>query len=123
MQVAPGFTLSIDIPMLVVVGIAIALDIVTGLIKAGVTGTMTSSAMREGLIHKATYVIVLLVACFCEIACQEFDLGVQIPSASAVCVYVILTELVSIAENIVVANPDIAEWPIIKILANANSKK
>ena len=46
------------------------------------------------------------------------DLGIAVPAVSAVCVFVILTEVVSIVENLCVLNPEIKDSPVGKTLAS-----
>lgn len=88
----------------------IALDVVSGLIKAGATGTLSSSVMRTGLWHKSALILLEVTAYAAGSVAHIFpaipaELGMVYVAVSG---YVIIMELVSILENVSVANPDIA---------------
>ena len=107
---------SIDAWPIAAVCVLVLLDIVSGLGKAYVTGTLSSKAMRDGLMHKATYfgLIVLFVAV--EVFQQHFDVLTNVPTTLAICVYVCVTEFVSVLENLTVINPELREWPVLSKL-------
>lgn len=103
------------------------LDIATGLAGAAKEGDINSGKMREGLWHKAGYFGLIALAAAYEVATvwinfEVADLGIgmtapEIPAVTAVCAFVVLTEVVSIVENLCVLNPDIAKLPVVKTLA------
>ena len=103
------------------------LDILTGLAGAAKEGYIQSGKMREGLWHKAGYFGLIALAAAYEVATAWINLGTiadglgmvapEIPAVTAVCVFIVLTEVVSIVENLCVLNPDIAKLPVIKTLA------
>lgn len=83
----------------------IALDMITGIIKALKNRNFTSTVMREGLFHKAGSVVVVAFGVLVDYAQGFIDLGVSVPVATSVCVYVSLMEVGSIAENLCEINP------------------
>lgn len=85
----------------------IILDMVTGLIKAFKEKNYTSSIMREGLFHKCGSVICIVFGALVDYAQLYLDLGVNIPVAISICVYICLMEIGSIIENVVTINPAI----------------
>lgn len=85
----------------------ILLDFVTGIIKAFVSKQFTSSIMRQGLFHKAGSLLVILFGALVDYAQTYIDIGVSIPVASTICLYIILMEIGSIIENVCVINPRI----------------
>lgn len=85
----------------------IALDMLTGLIKAFKEKAYTSSVMREGLFHKCGSILAIIFGVLVDYAQTFIDLGVTIPFAISICGYVILMEVGSIIENIGKINPDI----------------
>ena len=85
----------------------ILLDFVTGLIKAFATKSYNSSIMREGLFHKTGSIMVIVFGCLVDYAQTFIDLGVTIPVASSVCIYICLMEIGSIIENLCTINPRI----------------
>lgn len=85
----------------------ILMDLLTGLIKAFKKQEYNSSVMREGLYHKGGSVLCVVLGALVDYAQTLVDLGVTIPLASTICVYIILMEIGSVIENISIINPDI----------------
>lgn len=85
----------------------VALDFVTGIVKALKEKEFTSTVMREGLFHKVGSFLILGFGALVEYAQNYIDLGVSIPFATAICSYIILMEIGSIIENIGKINPNI----------------
>ena len=85
----------------------IVLDFATGLTKAFATKTFTSTKMREGLFHKVVLILCMILGFLVDYAQGYVDLGLSVPVAAAVCVYICLMEVISIIENICKINPDI----------------
>ncbi len=104
--------MDVNYQILVIVFIMILFDIITGLTKAIKQHDIKSVKLREGLWHKAGFIGLIAFAHILEYAEQIADLGYTVPAVSAVCVYVIVTEAVSIVENLCAINPDIAKSPI-----------
>lgn len=102
--------------LLIVTGIAIVFDILTGVAGAIKTGTLKSGKMREGLWHKCGFVGMIAFAFLLEYAAAHIpDFGITVPAVSVVCVYVILTEAISVVENLCILNPKIATSPLGKL--------
>lgn len=108
------FTLSITGPEIVVMFALIVIDIVTGVINAYIKGEISSTAMREGAVHKISEIIIVIVCCLCEFMQHEFGIGVDVPTAVAACLFICITEIVSIVENLAKINPAMQDWPIVK---------
>ncbi|MEY8460963.1 phage holin family protein [Eggerthellaceae bacterium 24-137] len=99
------------------------IDIATGFAGAAKRGVIDSSAMRDGLWHKAGFCGLLVLAAVYEVAVVWIDFeaaragfGVSVPDIPAVgimCAYIVLTELVSVMENLCVLNPSIAKLPFV----------
>lgn len=85
----------------------IALDLLTGLIKAFKEKTYTSSVMREGLFHKCGSIICIGFGWLVDYAQTFIDIGVTLPIAISICAYIILMEIGSIIENLGKINPQI----------------
>ena len=85
----------------------IALDMITGLIKAFKEKNYTSSVMREGLFHKIGSILCVAFGVLVDYAQNFLDLGVSIPIAVSICAYICLMEIGSIIENVVTINPEI----------------
>lgn len=110
-------------PEVIIIGltaILIALDYVTGLMKAFATRTVSSSKMRAGLYHKAGYAVVIALAFLLEHGQQYVNLGFTVPLITPVCLYIIFAEVVSVLENAVVLNPELVHSGIFKVFLNSN---
>lgn len=110
-------------PEIIIIGltaILIALDYVTGLMKAFATRTVSSSKMRAGLYHKAGYAIVIALAFLLEHGQQYVNLGFTVPLITPVCLYIVFAEVVSVLENAVALNPELVHSGIFKVFLNSN---
>ena len=85
----------------------IVLDFLTGLVKAFATNSFTSTKMREGLFHKVGLFLCMILGFLVDFAQGYLDLGVSVPVAAAICVYICLMEIASIIENVCKINPQI----------------
>ena len=79
------------------------LDIVTGFIVAVINNNVDSKKMREGLWHKMLLLIILSIYCLLDLA---FSLNF---CSKLVSIYLIVMELVSIAENLSKAGIDLGK--------------
>jgi toxin secretion/phage lysis holin len=91
----------------IVTALFIALDMLTGLVKAFKEKKYTSTVMREGLFHKCGSILLVVFGVLVDYAQSFVDIGVTIPVAVAICSYIILMEIGSIIENLGKINPDI----------------
>ena len=85
----------------------IVLDFITGLIKALATSSFTSTKMREGRFHKVGLILCMILGGLVDFAQGYLDLGVSVPVAAAICVYICLMETASIIENVCKINPQL----------------
>ena len=85
----------------------IVLDFATGLTKAFATKTFTSTKMREGLFHKVALILCMILGGLVDYAQGHMDLGVAVPVAAAICVYICIMEITSIIENVCKINPQL----------------
>lgn len=93
----------------IVVGIFILFDIVTGILKALFRGDINSTALRKGLYHKLSEIIAMVGTGLLEYGIEYVHLGIEIPVVNVVSVYLCITELVSILENLAAVNPILAK--------------
>ena len=84
----------------------IALDFTLGLGGALMTGTFSSTKMRDGLVHKYTELCAVVMGAILDgVLSGGFDLPIQ-PVLLATCGYVIIMETGSVLELIKKYNPD-----------------
>lgn len=88
-------------------GAFVALDFITGMIKAFGTKSFTSTKMRQGLYHKVGLLLCVILGVLIDYAQAYFDLGISLPVAATICAYIVLMEISSIAENILEINPEL----------------
>lgn len=110
-------------PMLIAV-IMMTLDIIFGFAGACKNNDVRSDKMREGLWHKAGFCGLIILAFAYEVGSTwvNFESGVadlgitmpQLPAVTAICLFIVATEVVSILENLCELNPKIAALPVIK---------
>ena len=86
----------------------VVMDLVTGVMQAVATKTLDSTKMRAGLWHKCGFIMVVVLAALVEWAMQFVDLGFNLPLLVPVCVFIILTEIISIFENVCKLSPELA---------------
>lgn len=83
-------------------------DIVSGFLKAWRAHDIKSRALREGLFHKSAFIGVIALAQLTELAAAKFpQIELNLPITGGICAYIILTEIVSVLENLRDINPDI----------------
>ncbi len=91
-------------------------DYITGVAKAIAAHDINSEKMRTGLWHKATYIFAVSLGVLIDFAQQQhIDLGFSVPIATAACIWISLTEITSILENLVEINPELADSPVLDL--------
>ena len=76
--------------------VVVCLDMITGIIKAIKNGNYSSRCLREGIVHKVGYVIVIII-------CYQLDvllLHGQLITRTAAIIFYIAVEISSIVENL-----------------------
>lgn len=114
--------MSAEMGLLAVTAASMVLDMATGLAKGAASGALDSKKMREGLWHKAGFAGLVALAYMLQIAQGFMDLGMEVPTVAAVCVFIVLTEAVSICENLCELNPAIASSPLGKLFSGKNAR-
>ena len=104
----------------VVAGAMMVLDVCVGFVGAVKRKDVRSGKLRDGLWHKAGFVGLIALAYVIQYAAQFVELGFDVPTVIAVCAYVILTEIVSVFENLCVLNPVLVNSPLGALFAHAD---
>lgn len=86
--------------LVIIVSVAIAADIVTGLIAALYKREFASSVMREGLFHKVGEMCAVALLYGVEYAQPIIGIDTGLPLFAAGCGYLVLMEIGSIMENL-----------------------
>ena len=91
-------------------------DVVVGFIQAAINNQLSSTKMRQGLLHKILILILIFVCLAIEIGIgHTVKLPYDIPTCEVVCGYVIVMELISILENISRGYPQFADSQLFKL--------
>lgn len=98
-----------------IVAAFVALDLVTGVMQAVANKTLDSTKMRSGLWHKCGFIMTMILASLAEWSMQFVDIGFTLPLFVPVCVFIILTEIVSIFENICLLSPELANSKLARL--------
>ena len=87
------------------------LDVVTGFAQAVKNKAVDSTKMRDGLWHKLGFAAAIVLGIVMEevLANVTLDAGIQVPTTGVICGFIVVTEVVSIAENIAQLNPVISD--------------
>lgn len=93
----------------------IAMDYLTGILKAGVQHNISSAKMREGLMHKLAYILILILSQAIDIFNIHTQLSLPLNVLAVTSAGISLIELTSIVENLCEINPEIANKSFMKI--------
>lgn len=107
---------------MVVVAVLVILDILSGICASAKEGILSSAKMREGLWHKAGYVLIIALALIIEIASGHLDLGFNVPLLVPACIYICLNEVMSVSENAVRLYPNLAGSKLLKIFESVKEE-
>ena len=112
----------VDWNMIVLVFMFAILDIVSGTLKAFKLNNFSSSLMRDGLMHKAATMLVMVCAGVCDVfrtgAGVELPFGTDIVDAFGV--VVIVMEIGSVLENCIDVNPKLGDLKLMRVFGLGN---
>lgn len=103
--------------------VMMAFDIVVGFMAAWKNHEVQSTKMREGLFHKATLVILMVMAWMIELFVMHVpELGISVPLVIPVCVIIFTMELVSITENMAKINPELLDSKLLGLFKEGEDR-
>lgn len=108
--------MNFDIPIITL--IFILADLLSGFAAAVCLKDVSSDKLRLGLWHKSGFIGLIALAYGLQIAARHADLGFDVPAVTVVCVYIIITEAISVFENLCILNPKITASPLGLIFKN-----
>lgn len=101
----------------------IVADYLSGVIKAVKNKELDSTEMRIGLWHKAGFIGAMALGYGCQLAVNYGLLPTSFNAVfGGVCVYVIITEAISIFENLCVLSPELRNSPLAALLKLKDEK-
>lgn len=98
------------------------IDVFTGILKAVKNKELSSTRAREGIYKKASFILFIAFGYLADYAMEYVDLGFNFPAAATICTLIILTEAISVLENLGQINPDLVKL-VAPFLSALNSKK
>ena len=101
-------------------GVFILMDILTGLVKALTKGDFNSRKMRVGLMHKAGELLAVALGLAIDWSLPIMGVQMSISWLSFVSIYIVLMEVASIIENIGIMCPPVGK-ALSKVFAELKS--
>lgn len=106
----------------VLVVVFMMVDVLTGVLKAFKNKELSSTKAREGIYKKASFILFVAFGYLADFAMDYVDMGFKFPAAVTISTLVILTEAISILENLGSINPDLVKM-VAPFLSALNTKK
>lgn len=97
-------------------------DYLTGIIAAITTQTVTSRTMKGGLLHKAVYLLILVLAAVADMLDISGSIGLPFDLSVICATAIIAIECSSILENACAVEPRLADSPIGAIFSKVEPK-
>ena len=96
-------------------------DVVVGFIVAAINEKLSSTKMRNGLLHKVLMLILIFVCLTIEIGVSHTGaLPYDVPTCEVVCGYIIIMEFVSVLENIANGYPELKDSALFRLFNFGN---
>lgn len=112
-----------SVPVEVKLALAFMLiDVFTGVLKAVKNKELNSTKAREGIYKKASFILFIAFGYLADYAMVYVDIGFNFPAAATICTLIIVTEAISILENLGQINPDLVKL-VAPFLSALNKKE
>lgn len=115
------FASSVPTEVILVVVFMMA-DVLTGVLKALKNKELSSTKAREGMYKKASFIMFVAFGYLSDFAMEYVDMGFKFPAAVTISTLIILTEAISVLENLGSINPDLVKM-VAPFLSALNTKK
>lgn len=101
------------------------IDVLTGVLKAVKNKELNSTKAREGIYKKASFILFIAFGYLADYAMQYVNMGFNFPAAATICTLIIVTEAISILENLGKINPELVKLvaPFLSALNNKEGVK
>lgn len=91
-------------------------DVMVGFISAAINKKLSSTKMRNGLLHKILLLILIFVCLAIEVGISHtVALPYDVPTCEVVCGYIVIMELMSVLENIEKGYPELKDSTLFKL--------
>lgn len=98
------------------------IDVFTGVLKAVKNKELNSTKAREGIYKKASFILFIAFGYLADYAMDYVDIGFSFPAAATICTLIIVTEAISVLENLGQINPDLVKL-VAPFLSALNKKE
>lgn len=98
------------------------IDVFTGVLKAIKNKDLNSTKAREGIYKKASFILFIAFGYLADYAMDYVNLGFNLPAAATICTLIIVTEAISVLENLGQINPDLVKL-VAPFLSALNKKE
>lgn len=98
------------------------IDVFTGVLKAVKNKELNSTKAREGIYKKASFILFIAFGYLADYAMDYVNMGFNLPAAATICTLVIITEAISVLENLGQINPDLVKL-VAPFLSALNKKE
>nr|DAI09590.1 MAG TPA: holin [Caudoviricetes sp.] len=98
------------------------IDVFTGVLKAVKNKELNSTKAREGIYKKASFILFIAFGYLADYAMDYVNIGFNLPAAATICTLVIITEAISVLENLGKINPDLVKL-VAPFLSALNKKE
>lgn len=94
------------------------IDVFTGVLKAVKNKALNSTKAREGIYKKASFILFIAFGYLTDYAMDYVNMGFNFPAGATICTLVIVTEAISVLENLGQINPDLVKLvaPFLSVL-------
>ena len=99
-----------------------AIDVFTGVLKAVKNKELNSTKAREGIYKKASFILFIAFGYLADYAMEYVNIGFNLPAAATICTLIIVTEAISVLENLGQINPDLVKL-VAPFLSALNKKE
>lgn len=96
--------------MYIAVLIMIVIDVCTGLLKGLYNKNIDSTILRRGFYHKISECFSMVVGYCVDLTIKEYAVDFPFTFLEPLCLYLIITEIVSIIENLCAVNGTLAKF-------------
>lgn len=98
------------------------IDVFTGVLKAVKNKELNSTKAREGIYKKASFILFIAFGYLADYAMDYVNMGFNLPAATTICTLIIVTEAISVLENLGQINPDLVKL-VAPFLSALNKKE
>lgn len=98
------------------------IDVFTGVLKAVKNKDLNSTKAREGIYKKASFILFIAFGYLADYTMDYVNIGFIFPAAATICTLVIVTEAISVLENLGQINPDLVKL-VAPFLSALNKKE